>query len=237
MKVFLSGYGRMGRLIEQLALEKGWEIIGKADIDCPEVYETAPGADICIDFSGAGAMPKLLAYLRRTKTPLLSGTTGLTEPDLDALHALGNTIPVIWTANYSTGIAVLRRMLRDCGAALADCDREIVEIHHNQKVDAPSGTAKLLLQELDPKGEATVLHGREGICGKRTPGEIGVFSLRGGTVAGEHTVYFFGEDETLQLTHSASSRKIFAAGALRAAEALVKKAPGFYTLDELLFDT
>lgn len=237
MKVFLSGYGRMGRLIEQLALEKGWEIIGKADIDCPEVYETAPGADICIDFSGAGAMPKLLAYLRRTKTPLLSGTTGLTEPDLDALHALGNTIPVIWTANYSTGIAVLRRMLRDCGVALADWDREIVEIHHNQKVDAPSGTAKLLLQELDPKGEATVLHGREGICGKRTPGEIGVFSLRGGTVAGEHTVYFFGEDETLQLTHSASSRKIFAAGALRAAEALVNKAPGFYTLDELLFDT
>lgn len=237
MKVFLSGYGRMGRLIEQLALEKGWEIIGKADIDCPEVYETAPGADICIDFSGAGAMPKLLAYLRRTKTPLLSGTTGLTEPDLDALHALGDTIPVIWTANYSTGIAVLRRMLRDCGVTLADWDREIVEIHHNQKVDAPSGTAKLLLQELDPKGEATVLHGREGICGKRTPGEIGVFSLRGGTVAGEHTVYFFGEDETLQLTHSASSRKIFAAGALRAAEALVKKAPGFYTLDELLFDT
>ena len=104
-------------------------------------------------------------------------------------------------------------------------------------MDAPSGTAKLLLQELDPKGEATVLHGREGICGKRTPGEIGVFSLRGGTVAGEHTVYFFGEDETLQITHSASSRKIFAAGALRAAEALVKKAPGFYTLDELLFDT
>ena len=237
MKVFLSGYGRMGRLIEQLALEKGWEIIGKADIDCSEVYETAPGADICIDFSGAGAMPRLLAYLRRTKTPLLSGTTGLTEPDLDALHALGDTIPVIWTANYSTGIAVLRRMLRDCGVALADWDREIVEIHHNQKVDAPSGTAKLLLQELDPKGEATVLHGREGICGKRTPGEIGVFSLRGGTVAGEHTVYFFGEDETLQLTHSASSRKIFAAGALRAAEALVKKAPGFYTLDELLFDT
>ena len=88
MKVFLSGYGRMGRLIEQLALEKGWEIVGKADIDCPEVYETAPGADICIDFSGAGAMPKLLAYLRRTKTPLLSGTTGLTEPDLDALYAL-----------------------------------------------------------------------------------------------------------------------------------------------------
>lgn len=237
MKVFLSGYGRMGRMIEQLALEKGWQIVGKADITCPEAYDTAPAADICIDFSGVGAMPKLLAYVRRTKTPLLSGTTGLTEPDLDALRALGDTIPVIWTANYSTGIAVLRRMLRDYAATLADWDKEIVEIHHNQKVDAPSGTAKLLLQELDPKSEATVLHGREGICGKRTAGEIGVFSLRGGTVAGEHTVYFFGEDETLQLTHTAASRKIFAAGALRAAEALVNKTPGFYTLDELLFDT
>ena len=237
MKVFLSGYGRMGRMIEQLAQEKGWQIVGKADITCPEAYDTAPAADICIDFSGVGAMPKLLAYVHRMKTPLLSGTTGLTEPDLDALRALGDTIPVIWTANYSTGIAVLRRMLRDYGATLADWDKEIVEIHHNQKVDAPSGTAKLLLQELDPKNEASVLHGREGICGKRTAGEIGVFSLRGGTVAGEHTVYFFGEDETLQLTHTAASRKIFAAGALRAAEALVNKTPGFYTLDELLFDT
>lgn len=236
MKVFLSGYGRMGRMIEQLAQEKGWSIVGKGDITCPEAYDTAPAADICIDFSGVGAMPKLLAYVRRTKTPLLSGTTGLTEPDLEALHALGDTVPVIWTANYSTGIAVLRRMLRDYGAALADWDKEIVEIHHNRKVDAPSGTAKLLLQELDPEGEATVLHGREGICGERTPGEIGVFSLRGGTVAGEHTVYFFGEDETLQLTHTAASRKIFAAGALRAAESLVKKPAGFYSLDELLFD-
>ena len=236
MKVFLSGYGRMGAMVEQLALEKGWSIVGKGDITCPEAYDTAPAADICIDFSGVGAMPKLLAYVRRTKTPLLSGTTGLTEPDLEALRALGDTVPVIWTANYSTGIAVLRRMLRDYGAALAGWDKEIVEIHHNRKVDAPSGTAKLLLQELDPKGEATVLHGREGICGERTPGEIGVFSLRGGTVAGEHTVYFFGEDETLQLMHTAASRKIFAAGALRAAESLVKKTAGFYSLDELLFD-
>ena len=113
--------------------------------------------------------------------------------------------------------------------------KEIVEIHHNQKVDAPSGTAKLLLQELDPDGQAKVLHGREGLCGKRSEGEIGVFSLRGGTVAGEHTVYFFGEDETLKLTHTAASRKIFVAGALRAAQALAGCAPGYYTLDELLF--
>ena len=99
-------------------------------------------------------------------------------------------------------------MLHDYAGVLAGWDKEIVEIHHNQKADAPSGTAKLLLQELDPEGTATVLHGREGLCGKRKPEEIGVFSLRGGTVAGEHTVYFFGEDETLQITHSAASRRI-----------------------------
>ena len=235
MKVFLSGYGKMGKLIEEMAEEKGWTVVGKADVTCPEVYETAPAADVCMDFSGVGALPHLAAYVRRTKTPLLSGTTGLTEPDFDELRALAKLVPVIWTANYSTGIAVFRRMLHDYAGILAGWDKEIVEIHHNQKADAPSGTAKLLLQELDPEGTATVLHGREGLCGKRKPEEIGVFSLRGGTVAGEHTVYFFGEDETLKLTHTAASRKIFVAGALRAAQALAGCAPGYYTLDELLF--
>ena len=236
MKVFLSGYGKMGRMLEELALERGWEVVGHADITCPEAYETASGADVCLDFSGVGALKPLLGYLRRTKTALVSGTTGLTEPDLDALQELGRELPVIWTANYSTGIAVFRRMLHDYAGVLAGCDKEIVEIHHNQKADAPSGTAKLLLQELDPEGTATVLHGREGLCGKRKPEEIGVFSLRGGTVAGEHTVYFFGEDETLQITHRAASRRIFAAGALRAAQAICGRGPGFYTLDELLFE-
>lgn len=236
MKVFLSGYGKMGRMLEELALERGCEVVGHADITCPEAYETAPSADVCLDFSGVGALKPLLGYLHRTKTALVSGTTGLTEPDLDALQELGRELPVIWTANYSTGIAVFRRMLHDYAGVLAGWDKEIVEIHHNQKADAPSGTAKLLLQELDPEGAATVLHGREGLCGKRKPEEIGVFSLRGGTVAGEHTVYFFGEDETLQITHSAASRRIFAAGALRAAQAIYGRGPGFYTLDELLFE-
>lgn len=236
MKLFLSGYGKMGRMLEELAREKGWQIVGHADISCPECYDSAPKADVCLDFSGVSAMPRLLGYLRRTKTPLVSGTTGLTEPDMDALRALSAEIPLIWTANYSTGVAVLRRMLREYAPILSDWDKEILELHHNQKADAPSGTAKLLLQELDPKGEALVLHGREGLCGKRKKEEIGVFSLRGGTVAGEHTVCFFGEDETLELTHKASSRRIFAVGALRAAEALVSKPAGFYTLDELIFD-
>ena len=235
MNIFLSGYGKMGRMVQELAVARGWSVIGHADIDCPENYETAPKADVCIDFSGVGAQKALVAYIRRTKTPLLSGTTGLTEPDFDVLRDLSKEVPVIWTANYSTGVAVLKKLLREYAPVLRDWDKEIVEKHHNQKVDAPSGTAKLLLEALDPDGRALVVHGREGLCGKRKKEEIGVFSLRGGTVAGEHTVSFFGEDEVLDITHRAASRKIFAAGALRAAEALAAKPAGRYSLEELLF--
>ncbi len=235
MRVFLSGYGRMGRMVEEIAGERGWQVVGYADIDCPENYETAEKADVCIDFSGVGALESVIGYARRTKTPLVCGTTGLTEPDFEALRELAEEVPVIWAANYSAGIAVLRKILREYAPALSDWDKEIVEKHHNQKIDAPSGTAKVLLQELDPDAEATVIHGREGMCGKRKENEIGVFALRGGTVAGEHSVFFFGRDETLTLTHSASSRRIFAAGAIRAAQALAQKPNGYYTLEELIF--
>ena len=235
MNIFLSGYGKMGHMVQEIAVAKGWNIVGHADIDCPENYETAPKADVCIDFSGVGAQKALAAYIRRTKTPLLSGTTGLTEPDFDVLRDLSKEVPVIWTANYSTGVAVLKKLLREYAPVLGDWDKEIVELHHNQKVDAPSGTAKQLLQAIDPDGTALVVHGREGMCGKRKENEIGVFSLRGGTVAGEHTVCFFGEDECLEFTHKAQSRRVFAAGAVRAAEALADKPAGFYTLEELIF--
>ena len=236
MKLFLSGYGKMGHMVEALAAERGWEIVGRADVTAPETYETAPKADVCIDFSGVGALPLLAGYVRRTRTPLLSGTTGFTEPDFTVLRELSTLVPVIWTANYSTGIAILKRMVREYAPVLRDWDKELVELHHNQKVDAPSGTAKQLLQELDPDGRAEIVYGRQGMCGKRKPEEIGVFSLRGGTVAGEHSVYFFGEDESLELTHKAQSRKVFAAGAIRAAQALAQKPAGFYTLEELIFE-
>ena len=235
MNIFLSGYGKMGHMVQEIAVAKGWNVVGHADIDCPENYKTAPKADVCIDFSGVGAQKALAAYIRRTKTPLLSGTTGLTEPDFDVLRDLSKEVPVIWTANYSTGVAVLKKLLREYAPVLGDWDKEIVELHHNQKVDAPSGTAKQLLQAIDPEGTALVVHGREGMCGKRKENESGVFSLRGGTVAGEHSVRFFGQMEEIELKHRADSREIFARGALRAAEALADKPAGFYTLEKLIF--
>ena len=155
--------------------------------------------------------------------------TGYTAEEKAAVAALGEHAPVVWSANYSLGVAVLARALRLVTAALRpDFDIEVTETHHNRKKDAPSGTAKLLVEALD---------GREGLCGERRPDEIGIHALRGGTVAGTHSVHFFGPDEELEFTHRATSRRIFVLGALKAARALVREPKGFHSLDDLLFNT
>ena len=129
------------------------------------------------------------------------------------------------------------RMCAEAARALGDWDAEIVETHHNQKADAPSGTAKLLLEAIDPAGEAPVAYGREGMVGARPAGEVGMHSLRGGTVAGTHEVHFFGPDEEVCLTHRATSRQIFVNGAVACAQRLMARpVAGFYTFDQLMFD-
>ena len=131
---------------------------------------------------------------------------------------------------------MLRRVLEQISDVLRpDFDIEIVETHHNQKADAPSGTAKLLLEAIDPRHELTPVYGREGLCGKRSRNEVGVHALRGGTVAGQHTVHFFGADEALELTHTATSRQIFVNGALHMARKLQNYPKGRYDLQEILF--
>src|SRR5699024_2785721 len=162
-------------------------------------------ADVVMDFSRPAALPEIAAYVRRTGTPLLSGTTGYTEAERERLFALGSAVPVLWSANYSLGVAVLARALQVIAPVLGpDFDIEITETHHNQKADAPSGTAKLLLEAIDPRGELTPVYGRQGMCGRRDPREIGVHSLRGGTEAGTHTDSFFGPHEVLEITHRAA---------------------------------
>ena len=152
------------------------------------------------------------------------------------LLSLGGAAPVLWSANYSLGIAVCKRLLQVLSTTpLAGWDVEVTETHHNRKADAPSGTAKLLMEALDPQHTLQPVYGREGLCGPRKKGEIGIHSLRGGTVAGEHKVAFFGEDEVFELTHKAASRRVFAAGALEAAVRLSKMEKGWYTLEEVLF--
>lgn len=236
-RTILVGGGRMGTLIaEALAQEDGFELLGTYDVDnAEELDEQAPEADLVIDFSNKAALPHVLAYVRRTGAALLSGTTGFSAEELAQIRALGDRSPVIQSGNYSLGVAVLRHATRLAAESLPGWDVEIVETHHNQKADAPSGTAQMLLAEVDPAGTAPVVYGREGMVGARTKGEVGMHSLRGGTVAGTHEVHFFGVDEELCLTHRASSRQIFVTGAIAAAKRLVGRGPGFYTFDQLMF--
>lgn len=237
MRILLVGHGRMGRMIEDLALSAGHSVEKSVDIEnARELMEIGRVADIAIDFSSPAALPLLADCVRRTGMALLSGTTGYTPENLEAFRALGAYAPVLHSANYSIGVAVFRRMLGEAAPSLlGGFDVEITEIHHNKKADAPSGTAKLLYEALDPLHAYAPVYGREGFCGQRSSREIGIHALRGGTVAGTHTVSFFGQDEELSITHRAASRAIFANGALKAAQVLITKAKGFYTLDEILF--
>lgn len=237
MKIMLIGYGRMGRMIEQLATQGGHTVVKAVDVqNLEELASLEKIADVAMEFSSPSVLPALSDYVRRTGTALLSGTTAYTEKELASFMALGEYAPVLHSANYSLGIAVFKQLLRQISPTLlGNFDVEITETHHNQKADAPSGTAKLLYEAIDPEHEYAPVYGREGMCGKRGSKEIGVHALRGGTVAGTHTVSFFGQDEELSITHRASSRAIFASGAIKAAEALIKLPKGAYTLDQVLF--
>ena len=239
MNIILCGYGRMGAMLESLIVpSEDMEIIGVVH---PGLFESAldvPGkADVIVDFSYPGNLEGVLARAKRDHCAVVLGTTGLTEEQAQAVAEAAREVPIVHASNFSLGVAVLRRAVKDAAAILKDSgfDIEIVEAHHNQKVDAPSGTAKALLKAVDPEGEYAVVPGRDGIVGKRGH-EIGVHALRGGTVAGEHSVFFFGEDEILEFRHSAASRKIFAVGALKAARFAVQREPGLYSVDDMLFN-
>ena len=245
LSTIIMGTGRMGSLIKATA-ESMTDASGEAlfDIKAQIGFDTdalasAPAANVIIDFSNACTLPAVAAYVERTDAALVSGTTGYTAEQLEQVKQLGKHAPVMWSGNYSIGVAALRHMVAQATRELPGFDVEICETHHNQKVDAPSGTAKMLLDEViaaEPEPGYHAQYGREGICGKRNPKEIGMHSLRGGTVAGVHTVSFFGTDEEVSLTHRATSRQIFVNGALAAAQKLVKREPGFYTFDQVMFE-
>lgn len=237
MKYLLIGRGKMGKLLQETAQAAGDEIVaafGSSDLE--QLARTGKIADVVIDFSRPEALAEIASYVRRTGTPLLSGTTGYTAAQMNHLERLGTAAPVLWSANYSLGIAVFIRALQAVSDVLKpDFDIELTETHHNQKADAPSGTAKLLLNAIDPQHALTPVYGREGSCGKREKREIGVHALRGGTVAGTHTVHFFGPDEELEFTHRAASRQIFVNGALHMARMLPGRPKGVYDLQKILF--
>ena len=225
----------MGSLIAETARANGDEVaaaLGLRDLDAIGDKK----ADVVIDFSRPEALPEIASYIRHTGTPLLSGTTGFSPAEKTRLEELGQYAPVLWSANFSLGVAVLYRALRQISGVLQpDFDIEITETHHKQKADAPSGTARLLAEAVDPAHALTPVYGREGSCGRRGKSEIGIHALRGGTVAGTHTVHFFGVDEELEFTHRAASRQIFVNGALHMARLLPGRPNGVYDLQKILF--
>jgi 4-hydroxy-tetrahydrodipicolinate reductase len=237
--IIVGAKGRMGQaLIKCVPQHAGMQVTAQIDQD-DNLAAALPNGDVVIDFSApitTGAVARLCA---EHKKPLVIGTTGQTDSDTFAIQNLKAKIPIVWASNFSTGVNTLFWLTRKAAEILGlDFDLEVVEMHHRQKKDAPSGTAKSLAEILAAvrrvKLTDAARHGRVGLVGERTGSEIGVHSIRGGDVVGDHTVIFAGLGERLELTHKASSRDTFANGALRAARWVVEKPPGLYDMQDVL---
>ena len=237
MNVALIGNGKMGRMLESLiAQDETMQVAGLVGPGDYAMLEEIADVQVALDFSYPGNLDMMLENAMARGIALVIGTTGLSSEQEKQIAEAAKVIPIVRALNFSTGMAVMRRLVRMASQALSeDFDIEIVETHHNQKEDAPSGSAVALLESADPNGEYKVLCGREGRPGKRTKREIGVHSLRGGTVAGEHSVMFYGPMEEIELRHRADSREIFARGALRAAKFAANAKPGLYSVEDVLF--
>lgn len=246
--ILISGIlGHMGRNVYELAAADadlhcvcGVDLREEAFCGVP-VYDSfnkvKEPVDVVIDFSSAANLANILAYCGRTGCGVILAATGYTEADLAAIDAAAKTFPVFKTANLSVGVNLLQKLVKEAAAFLGEAfDIEIVEKHHNLKKDAPSGTALMLAESANEGAGGTkhFLYGREGMVGARDKAEIGIHAVRGGTIVGEHEVLFAGEDEILTLSHSARSKKVFAAGALRAAKFLKGRPAGRYDMNDVL---
>lgn len=236
MNIALIGSGKMGRMLESLCeKDDGLHVAGFVGRTGYASLADMEQVDVALDFSYPGNLESLLACAVAKKIPLVIGTTGLSEEQGEAIRKASGEIPIVWADNFSTGVTVLCRLARLAAQSLGDdFDIEIVETHHRMKEDAPSGTAKQLLSCIDPEHDYRIVCGREGRPGKRGH-EIGVHAVRGGTVAGEHSVHFFGQMEEIELHHRADSREIFARGALKAAAFAIQAKPGLYNMEDILF--
>lgn len=192
-------------------------------------------ADVVVEFTSPEGLFQIIETMRPSRLPLVSGTTGLSEGLFERLKKESSNRPVLWSPNMSVGVNLLFKLAAETTKALPDYDTEIVEMHHRYKKDAPSGTAKKLAEIVKDNRKITkTIYGREGHTGERASGELAVFALRGGDVAGEHTLYFATEGERLELTHRASSRLAFAKGALKAIRFIARKPRGFYQFADIL---
>jgi 4-hydroxy-tetrahydrodipicolinate reductase len=238
--IIINGHkGRMGQaLINCAALVPDLQIVGQVD-QGDDLAAIIGRCDAVIDFTFHNVTAAVAELCSKHRKALVIGTTGHSNSERSQISNLKSQIPMVWASNYSTGVNTLFWLTRKAAEILGPgFDLEVVEMHHRLKKDAPSGTAATLAEILAAvrrQQPAKVLrHGREGIVGERTAEEIGMHSLRGGDVVGDHTVIFATNGERLELTHKASSRDTFAQGALRAAQWVVGKPPGIYDMQDVL---
>lgn len=249
-RIIISGCnGRMGHVVAALCeadpavtAVAGFDILGQNDSFPFHVFSNpalcSVEADAVIDFSSPAALDGLLSFCREKNCPVVLATTGYSDEQLAAVSAAAAEIPVFRSANMSLGINVLLELVKKAASVLGDsCDIEIVERHHNKKVDAPSGTALMIADAAASalSRESEYVYERQSVRKPRDKREIGISSVRGGTIVGDHTIIFAGRDEVIEISHHAASREIFANGALQAAKFLAGvKAPGLYDMSKLM---
>lgn len=247
IKVAVCGIGgKMGaNIVNLLEGDENAEVVCGVDLVTPEnckvpVYSSFKNinekVDVVIDFSSPAVLKSELEWAKEKKAAVVLASTGYSKDDLRYIDECAKEVAIFKTANFSLGVNLLVKLVKEAAEVLGDkFDIEIIEKHHNQKVDAPSGTALMLADSANSAFENSrkYLNGRDGIVGKRG-NEIGIHAVRGGTIVGEHDVMFAGEDEIITLSHSARSKKVFAAGAIKAAKWVAGKPAGKYDMTDVL---
>lgn len=249
LKIIINGcYGKMGKVLAQeIELDDDVQVVAGIDRKIQEVRNPFPvydnifnckeKADVIIDFSRPDALEGLLGYAVSNNTPLVIATTGLSKQDIENIIETSKKVPIFQSANMSLGINVLIELAQTASKIIGNfADIEIVERHHNLKIDSPSGTAYLIADKINSSlnSPKEYIFGRHTKTEKRKKEEIGIHAIRGGTIVGDHTVIFACNDEIIEISHSAASKNIFALGAIKAAKFIVNKKAGLYNMDDLI---
>jgi len=247
IEVMVNGCnGKMGTVISEL-VDKNENMVLKCGVDkidtglltypvYTDVSHIPERPDVIIDFSIPVATFNILEYAKINQVPIVIATTGFTAEEEEKIKEYSKFIPIFKSANMSFSINMFKHLLKEIAPKLKDADIEIVETHHNRKIDSPSGTAKMLASTINEAlgGDYKYEYNRHSKHEKRDKKEIGISSIRGGNIVGEHTVMFFGESETFEIKHTSYSRQVFAEGAIKAAEFIVGKKNGMYNMDDLM---
>lgn len=236
----------MGRVIADMCQERGvHQVVCGFDATANDtlgfpVYtnleDVTEDVDVLIDFTAPGTLDTLSGFLRARKIPAVICTTGYSPEQEEAVRQLATEVPIVRSGNMSVGVNAILEVVEELSKALKGFDIEVIEKHHTRKKDSPSGTAKMLYQAANRGRDNAMneIHGRSGNDLVRPADEVGIHAIRAGNIVGEHIVLFAGTDEVIEVTHRASSRKIFGNGALAAAEFVVNQEPGFYTMADVL---